>query len=272
MATSAGPGAVAIVHGEVGHARARPRPHAFAYDAFCLCLPLDRLDSLARVGIAHNRAGLVSFYDRDHGARDGTPLLPWIRALLRDAGIGADGAVELYAFPRMLGYVFNPVSFWVCRDAAGAVRAVLCEVSNTFGEHHNYLVAAEDGGVLRSGQTLGAAKCFHVSPFCAVRGHYRFRFHFGPGRWLARVDYYDDPGQPALLRTRISGPLVALAPGGARALLWRYRWYTLGVILRIHWQALQLFVKGAPFFKKPPPPADALTRFGGRAREPDRGA
>jgi DUF1365 family protein len=254
---------LAIVHGEVGHARHRPSRHAFRYPAFCLRLPLSALPALAAGGIAHNRRGLLSFHDRDHGARDGSPLLPWIRRLLAAEGIAADGEIVLHAFPRMLGYVFNPVAFWVCHAGDGSVRAVLCEVSNTFGEHHNYLLANPDGSPLRSGQTLGARKHFHVSPFCEVKGRYAFRFHFGPDRWLARVDYHDDAGQPqALLETRISGKVTALDHGAARALLWRYRFFTLGVVGRIHWQALRLWVKGVHFFRKPAPPPHPLTRNG----------
>lgn len=254
---------IAVVHGEVGHVRNRPTRHAFRYPAFCLRLPLSALGGLRAAGIAHNAPGLLSFHDRDHGARDGSPLLPWIRGLLAAHGIAADGEIVLHAFPRMLGYVFNPVAFWVCHARDGSVRAVLCEVSNTFGEHHNYLLSDPDGQPLRSGQTLGAGKYFHVSPFCEVKGRYAFRFHFGADRWLARVDYHDEAGTgQALLETRISGTLAPLAPGGARGLLWRYRWFTLGVMARIHWQALQLWRKGVHFHRKPAPPDRTLTRAG----------
>jgi DUF1365 family protein len=257
------PEAIGIVHGEVGHVRHRPTRHGFRYSAFCLRLPLHALDTLEACGVAHNRGGLLSFRDSDHGARDGTPLLPWIRGLLAAEGIAAEGEVVLHAFPRMLGYVFNPVSFWVCHDRQGSVRAVLCEVSNTFGEHHNYLLANADGSPLRSGQTLSARKHFHVSPFCEVKGRYTFRFHFGAGRWLARVDYFDDADlAQAILETRISGTVSVIDRNVAHALLWRYRFFTLGVVARIHWQALQLWIKGVRFFRKPAPPAHPLTRNG----------
>lgn len=253
--------APALIHGEVFHRRHSPEEHEFAYPAFCLRVPLSRPCDLARAGIAYNARGLVSFHDRDHGARDGTPLLPWIRDLLRKEGIAADGEVMLHAFPRMLGYVFNPVSFWVCHDREGAVRAVLCEVRNTFGEQHNYLLAQPDGAPLASGATLTARKVFHVSPFCEIRGHYRFRFHFGPGRWLARVDYHADELSPwPLLETRISGNPALLDAGTARRLLFRYPLFTLGVMARIHWQALKLVLKRVPFFTKPEPPTQTTTR------------
>jgi hypothetical protein len=250
----------ALVHGEVAHRRRSPARHAFSYPAFLLRAPLSRLGELAAAGIAYNTRGVVSFHDRDHGARDGTPLLPWMRNLLRQENVVADGEIVLYAFPRMLGYVFNPVSFWVCHARDGSVRAVLCAVCNTFGEQHNYLLAHPDGAALASGATLTARKVFHVSPFCEIRGSYRFRFNFDPSRWLARIDYHADDADAPLLETWISGVPAALAPGAARRLLFRYPLFTLGVMGRIHWQALKLWSKRVPFFTKPPPPAEATTR------------
>ncbi len=256
------PAGASLVAGEVVHRRNRPAGNAFAYPAFCLRVPLSRLADVARSGIGVNSRGLVSFQERDHGPRDGGSLQRWVRRLLADAQVRANGEIVLYCFPRMLGYVFNPVSFFVCHDASGAVRAVLAEVNNTFGESHRYLLAHPDGRALVSGETLTAAKAFHVSPFCPVTGRYEFRFHFGPGRWLARIDYFDDESgaKAALLETHISGREVPLAPGTPWRLLWRYRWYTAAVVFRIHWQAFRLWAKRVPFFTKPAPPATSLSR------------
>jgi hypothetical protein len=254
------PDGPALVEGQVMHRRTRPAHNAFTYPAFCLRLPLSRLDALPALGVARNRRGLVSFHDRDHGARDGSPLEPWIRALLAREGVDAPGEVVLHAFPRVLGYVFNPVSFWVCHGASGEVAAVLAEVNNTFGERHLYLVAHPDGRAIADGATLEARKVFHVSPFCEVRGHYAFRFHFGADRWLARIDYFDDDRDAPLIATAISGAVRPLDRRLARALLVRYPAFTLGVVARIHWQAAKLWVKRVPFFAKPSPPASLLSR------------
>mgnify|MGYP001212112518 CR=1 FL=1 len=250
---------VALVAGQVLHRRTRPRGNAFRYPAFCLRLPLSRLADLEGAGVRLDRPGLVSFHARDHGPRDGSPLDAWARALLAREGIAAGGEIVLYAFPRMLGFAFNPVTFWVCHDAAGAVHAVLAEVNNTFGETHRYLLAHADGRPLASGETLLAAKHFHVSPFCEVRGHYAFRFHFEGDRWLARVDYFDDATATPLLETSISGTAEPL-PASAWPLFLRYRWFTLGVMARIHLQAARLWWRRVPWFHKPAPPAVSLTR------------
>jgi DUF1365 family protein len=251
-----------LVHGKVMHRRLRPVGNQFAYDAFSLALPLSRLGDLPRLGLAHNRRALVSFFDRDHGARDGSALEPWIREILAAESVVAEGEIVLYAFPRMLGYVFNPVSFWVCHDRDGAVRAVLCEVCNTFGERHNYLLAHPDGRALADGDSFQSRKAFHVSPFCEVKGDYTFRFHFGPERWLARIDYDDGAGEArgALLETSISGVAEPMSPNAVRGLIWRYRWFTLGVIVRIHWQAIKLWLKRVPYISKPQPPLQRTTR------------
>ena len=250
----------AILAGVVAHRRHRPAPNAFRYPAFCLRLPLSRLAELPSRGIAWNARGLVSFHDRDHGARDGAPLLPWIREVLAREGVDASGEVVLHTMPRMLGYVFNPVSFWVAHDDEGRVRAVLAEVNNTFGDRHDYLVAHPDGRPLASGETLEARKVFHVSPFCEVKGRYAFRFRFAPERWLARIDYHDGDEATPLLETWISGEAAPLSRAAVRRLGWRYRWYTLAVVARIHWQALRLWWKRVPFFSRPAPPEAALTR------------
>lgn len=252
---------LALIHGEITHRRHRPATHAFTYPAFCLRLPLSQLGSLPAVGISHNAAGPVSFHDSDHGPCDGSALLPWIRLQLAAEAIDASGEIVLYAFPRMLGYAFNPVSFWVCHDELGSVRAVLCEVRNTFGERHNYLVAAPDGRPLKSGESCTVRKVFHVSPFCDVRGHYRFRFLFGGDRWLARIDYFDNEDHPdPLLETWISGTAAPVNPPAVRGLWWRYRFFTAGVVARIHWQALKLALRRVPFFIKPAPPRQGTTR------------
>lgn len=235
-----------LLTGTVMHRRLRPVENRFSYPVFFLRLPLTRLE---QARIPTNRWGLASFHFRDHGARDGSHPLEWIRQLLAREGIAADGEVWLHCFPRVLGYVFNPVSFWFCEDRAGRLRAVLAEVNNTFGERHSYLLA---------GDTLETRKVFHVSPFFPVAGRYRFAFTADSERHVARIDYLDDAG-PQLL-TSISGHATPLTRGAlARALL-RHPFLTFGVVARIHWQALKLWRKGVPFHRKPAPPHAELTR------------
>lgn len=258
----------AIGFGSVRHARLRPAAHRFAYASFFLRLPLRALTAQpwSMRWLARNRFGLFAFNDADHG--DGGAPLAWIEGVLARADItDADGEIWLHTFPRVLGYVFNPVSFWFCHRADGALRAVVCEVNNTFGERHCYLLAHDDGRPLRWGEELTATKVFHVSPFCAVSGRYRFRFMLArsdahtsaePPRFVARIDH-DDAHGPLLL-TSIEGRLAPLTDRALLRAFFGYPGFTLGVIGRIHWQALRLWLKRVPFFRKPEPPAVPLTR------------
>ena len=255
--------------GTVRHKRLHPRANAFNYPTYFLMLPLR---SMARPGsgaadsaLAWNRSGALSFHDRDHGDGRAPQLggaLGWLDETLRREGIfDATGEVWLHCYPRVLGFTFKPVSFWYCHracdDQDGALRAILVEVNNTFGERHCYLLDAPAFGA-----TLQAAKVFHVSPFLESTGSYDFRFmharHAGVERVLARVDY-SDAGRP-VLQTSVSGRLEPVTPRAIRHALWRYPLMTWGVVFHIHWQALRLWIKGVGYRSKPAAPAQSVTR------------
>jgi hypothetical protein len=241
--------------GVVRHRRLRPAEHAFTYPTYFLMLPMRALRQAPAAALARNRFGLLSFHDSDHG--DGrTDALDWLDELLAAEGVpGADGEVWLHTYPRVLGYVFKPVSFWYCHRRDGGLAAVVAEVNNTFGERHCYLL---NGPELAYGRELVARKVFHVSPFCRVEGQYRFRFLRTAGHTVARVDHDDDAG--ALLQTSVSGHLQPLTQRRVRAAFFGMPMMTLGVIGRIHWQALRLWLKRVPFVGKPPPPQAFITR------------
>jgi len=159
----------------------------------------------------------------------------------------------LQCFPRVFGFVFNPVSFWFCRNRDGHLIAVLAEVSNTFGGRHSYLLHNPDGAPLREGQVLQAGKAFHVSPFCEVEGGYRFRFFIERKCPVVRIDYDDAEGE--LLLTSIAGRSTAWSTRALLGAFLRMPFLTAGVVFRIHWQALKLWLKGVPFVGAHPPAA-----------------
>jgi uncharacterized protein len=252
--------------GQVHHARVRPARHQFTYANWFLWLPMRTRQAPAPTGWQRNRAGPVSFYDEDHGR--GTPAaqggaMPWLLDLLAAQGIpDGGGDVWLQTYPRVWGYGFRPVSFWFCfqEGSDSDLAAVVAEVNNTFGERHCYVLRAPQWG-----QTVQADKAFHVSPFCQVEGHYDFCFSRKPGaagpRIHARIDYHDNEG--LLIHTHIRGQLKVLDPAALRQALWGYPLMTLAVMWRIHLQALRLWRKRVPFFRKPPAPA--LPATNGRA-------
>jgi DUF1365 family protein len=251
---------VQLCVGQVRHKRWRPVLHAFQYGVYFLRIPLRTLGAqgFGTRLMSRNRFNLLSFYDSDHG--DGRQaLLPWIDALLRQHGVpDADGEIWLQTMPRVFGYVFNPVSFWFCHRADGTLRAVLCDVRNTFGERHCYLL--NTGAAIGNGQLLQAEKRFHVSPFFAVDGRYRFRFVRREGkdqRHLACIDYHDADG--VLLGTSLSGTARALGDAAVLGACLSHPLLTLGVVLKIHWQALRLWLRRVPFHSKPAPPVQEIS-------------
>ena len=250
-----------IGFGRVWHRRLRPIEHAFSYASYFLLLPMRSLRAKPAATLRRNRFGALSFFDRDHG--DGrADALAWFDELLAAEHIAdAHGEVWLHTFPRVLGYAFNPVSFWYAHRADGSLAAVVAEVNNTFGERHCYLL---NGPTLRWGGTMQASKVFHVSPFCAVEGLYRFRFRLeggsacAPRYTMARIDHDDADG--TLLQTSVSGTLQPLSAASTRRAFFGMPLMTFGVVARIHWQALRLAIKRVPLHRRPPAPERFSTR------------
>lgn len=266
--------------GDVFHARFKPRRHQFRYPVFFMRINLREMHqpiNSAWFGVDVWRP--LAFFQRDHGPKDGSSLLPWAQRLL--AGMGANdpgGDVWLYTFPRVWGFTFKPVSFWHWHDRDGHLRLVLAEVNNTFGERHFYLLRDVQQHAITAQSQLQCSKCFHVSPFCEVSGLYRFQLLSQGDRYHMVIDYSDAassdaassdascaaatdadnaPGintDAAILHTSFSGQPLPFTAQSAVRLLLRQPLMTLGVVFRIHWQALRLWIKGVPFFRKPSPP------------------
>jgi DUF1365 family protein len=252
----------ALYFGKVMHKRLQPFTHAFTYRVFSLYLDLDEIPALRRDLrlLSHNRWNLFSFHDRDHGPRDGSALRPWIDDQLSAAGIDlAGGSVRLLCFPRVLGYVFNPLSVWFCFHADGGLRAILYEVSNTFGEHHSYLVRTD--GAVSDGEPIlqSAGKQLYVSPFIGMDSRYDFRLAV-PGDKLALTINQSVP-EGALLVARHSGRRRALTDLVLLRAFFAYPLMTVKVIGAIHWQALRLWIKGAKLQPRPGAPAAPVTRL-----------
>jgi DUF1365 family protein len=248
-----------IYQGRVMHRRLGERSYRFAYPVFSFLLDIDRLADTAsgcRL-FSYNRRNLFAFHDRDHGARDGSPLRPWVERHLADQGIDLDGGpVQLLCFPRLLGFTFNPLSIWYCHRRDGALVAILCEVHNTFGESHGYLLH-DHGDALHCPVRAGQRKCFHVSPFLPMD----LRYHFRLSPPAARLSL--------AIRCSRDGALTMAAAHTAEALPFsdgvllrtfaRMPLMTFKVIAMIHWQALKLLLHRTPRYHKPAPPKQEVT-------------
>ncbi len=247
----------ALYVGETVHHRLSPKPHRFRYRLFQLLLDIDRLDEdLAGLKmLRRGRCGLFSVDDRDHGWRDGRSLRSWVETRLADANVPATAHnIQLLTFPRVLGFVFNPISLLYVRDAEGALEAVIYEVNSTFGQTHAYVAPAAGHGPQRQ----LADKQLFVSPFFAVEGSYRFDVT-PPTRRLNLSVVKSTGGRPdftatltmrrqplndrRLLRLFVSMPLM-----------------TVKVVAAIHWEALRLFLKGIPLVGRAASPDVGVSR------------
>jgi DUF1365 family protein len=241
------------------HRRARPY-HRLRYRVFSLFVDLDELPALARrlAWFSHNRFNLVSLHDRDHGRCDGSAPRAWVDAALAAHGLPTGGRIALLCFPRLFGYVFNPLSVFFCYAPSGGLRAILYEVRNTFGDKHGYLIevpagAGDDDATIRQ----ACAKAFHVSPFLPVAGEYQFSLK-PPGARLALQIRYLLDGTEALLATH-RARRVALSDAALLGVVIRHPLMTVKVIAAIHWEALFLWLKRARFHRRPEPPASDIT-------------
>jgi DUF1365 family protein len=254
----------------VMHERLLPFRHTFDYRVFSLLLDIDRLPEITSASrlLRHNRFGLFSFHDRDHGPRDGSGLRPWVEAALaRDGLQDAAARIRIFCFPRLFGYVFNPLSVFFCYDADDHLRAVLYEVKNTFGDQHGYLIEVppQNAGLAIE---QSATKQFHVSPFLPLEGQYRFRL-LPPGEKIGiTITQLSSSGAVQLVAAQ-TGRHDALTDHSLLKAFIRHPLMTVKVMAGIHWEALQLWRKGAAFFRWTEPPRETVSS--GRPAN-DRGA
>lgn len=207
---------------------------------------------------ARNRRGLFALDDRDHGGAPGSGRgAPWVREVLAANALDLPGPVLLLAQPKVMGHIFNPVSFWLCHDAGGVMRAVIAEVTNTYGDRHSYLCRTADLAPITRATTIRAEKIFHVSPFQPVQGDYTFRFEVTPEAVDISIDY--TRGNGGLIAT-LTGPRAPLTNGGVVRAALRRPFGSRRVLGLIHWQAVKLWWKGASFRARPEPPADEVSK------------
>lgn len=247
---------IALLDAKVFHARLRPARNSFRYGAAYLTIPLDEFSK--------RRCGLLSidgrnfFSLRTHDYGEGPSAKDWIAKVLEDWRLPqANGEITLVTMPRIFGYVFNPVNFWLCKDRGGALRAVLAEVRNTFGERHCYLCFHQDRRAILPQDTLLARKTFHVSPFLEIKGDYAFRFSAGDNELAITIDLSDENG--LLLCTSLSGELKPATAGHLLRVLFANPMLSFKTIALIHYQAVKLFLKRVRHIHKPAPPANAIS-------------
>jgi DUF1365 family protein len=246
--------ASALYVGDVMHQRFYPLAYRFNYSVFSVLLDLEDIEAGFPNNrlLSHNRFNLLSFYDRDHGAHSSQALRPWLEQALFQAGVNVPlGRARINAYPRILGYQFNPMTTWYCEDQAGDMIAIVCTVSNTFGQWHHYILHNQ-GEALAWPFEAQADKVFHVSPFIDMPMRYHFRF-LPPDERLV-VHILETEGDKRLLVATHVAHQQPLTDGNLLKQCLRIPFLTLKVITLIHWQALKIWLKGARLFPAPPHP------------------
>ena len=251
------------IAGRTFHGRRGAVENRFTYGVDYVLFDAEKPLRLPRLRV-RNRAGLVSLRDRDHGGAPGQGAgAAWVRRVLAAQGLEGvtAGAVMLLTQPRILGHLFNPVSFWLCHDSAGGLRAVIAEVNNTYGDRHSYLCVKPDQSVITAQDELGAQKIFHVSPFQPVAGQYAFRFDIAPDKVNIRISYtQNDEAHGGGLVATLVGPRTALTSRRLLGAMVRRPFGSRRVLALIHWQAVRLWWRGAPFRSRPEPPSQEVSQ------------
>ena len=239
------------------HGRKGPVSNAFRYAIDYVLIDLAADIHLPRL-FSRNRFNLMSLCDSDHG---GTPKdgrgLAWARDVLTAQNLPGQEQILLFAQPRLLGHVFNPVSFWLCLDTHDKLRVVIAEVSNTFGQRHSYLCYKDDLSPITAKDRLRAQKIFHVSPFQPVEGDYRFQFDISAQRIGISIEYLRAGG--GLIATLV-GPRQPLSNVSILGGFLRRPLGSRRVLALIHWQAVKLWLRKARFRSCPEVPQSDISR------------
>lgn len=246
-----------LYEGTIVHKRLTPRQHAFSYRVFALCLDVDEIDMLDRQLrlFSRNRLNLLGFRDADLGEEGAVPVADKTRRLLDSCGLGSCGArIELVCYPRLLGYVFNPLSVYFCRDTSDVIGAVIYEVTNTVGERKSYIIPTTAGSASIS---HSCGKEMYVSPFTGASGHYGFHGIAPSDRIVIGVNFRE-VGRP-VLKTHFRGERRPLTDSAIAGVVARHPLMTLKVMGAIHFEALRLWAKGVPLVKRHTSPAYSFT-------------
>lgn len=241
-----------IFQGEVMHHRLRPVQHRFTYKVSSWLIDLDELSELHHLpGFSVNRFNLFSFNEKDHGDGSSKPLKQQIQEVLANNGLSTGtGRIELLCYPRILGYVFNPLSVFYCYDEAGELKAILYEVSNTFNQRRSYLIPVERTSASLIRQQ--ASKDFYVSPFMPMETDYQFQMQPPKDSVAVRIRQTDKEG--ALFDASFVGHREAIEKHSVFKTFIRYPLMTLKVMAGIHWEALHLWRKGMKLQPRPEHP------------------
>ena len=236
-----------IYVGQVIHRRFKPKNHYFRYKVFSLLIDLDDLEEINnKIAIfSYNKFNIISFFDKDHGARDGSSLKNWVKKNLSNIGINeTEVKIKILCYPRILGYVFNPLSVFYIYNKDDKIISIFYEVKNTFGEQHTYIFKTQDSDVIKN----SCIKKFHVSPFIEMTCNYKFRVIKPSNKISVIIDQSDKEGK--LLFASQDGIVKNFSNKNLLFYYILHPFMTFKVIVAIHYEAFKLWIKGIKFIKK----------------------
>ena len=235
-----------IYNGEVNHTRFKPVKHFLNYKTFSLFIDLDEIEQLDKsISIfSHNKFNIFSFYNKDHGDRDGNCLKKWVISNLKKYKIeGNISKIKILCYPRIFGYVFNPLSIFYCYENE-KLKSIFYEVKNTFNEQHTYIFKIKDGEEIKQ----KCKKKFYVSPFMDMETFYNFKL-INPNQRLSVMIKQTDAEGTVLTATQ-TGDKKEFNFKQLLINFFRYPLMTLKIISSIHFEALLLWKKGAIYRKR----------------------
>ena len=236
-----------IYNGTVIHKRFKPKIHFFKYKVFSLLIDLSDLNYLNKKisFFSYNGFNLISFFDKDHGDRDGSSLIDWVKKNLTENNINSENIrIKLLCYPRIFGYVFNPLSVFFVYDYNENLISVLYEVKNTFGEQHTYVFKAENNNLLQH----NCSKKFHVSPFIEMNCNYFFKILRPSDKISVVIDQYQS--NEKILFASQDGKRVDFNSKELLKSYLKHPLMTFKIISAIHFEAFKLWIKGIRFIKK----------------------
>ena len=233
--------------GKVVHKRFKPKKHYFKYKVFSLYLNLNEIDTISREipFFSYNKFNLISFYDVDHGDRDGSSLKDWVKKKLNEVGVKEEiSNINLLCYPRILGYVFNPLSIFFIYNKSSSLISIMYEVKNTFGEQHTYIFKTHNNDLIKN----HCFKKFHVSPFMDLNSTYNFKILKPEKKLSVIIDQRDREGK--LLFASQDGEKIILNTKNLLLSYLKHPLMTLKIISAIHFEALRLWLKRIKLVKK----------------------
>jgi len=236
-----------IYNGTVIHKRFKPKIHFFKYKVFSLLIDLSELNNLdKKVGFfSYNKFNLISFFDKDHGDRDGSSVINWVKKNLKENDVNCENIrIKLLCYPRIFGYVFNPLSIFYVYDKNDKLISLLYEVKNTFGEQHTYIFKIKENNLLQH----NCEKKFHVSPFIEMNCSYFFRTLKPADKISIIIDQYQL--NEKILYASQDGKRTDFTTSELIKSYLKHPLMTFKVIAAIHFEAFKLWTKGIKFIHK----------------------